>query len=83
MLKGSPKPTVIWEFKRSTEDSFTMLPNKTGSELNFIATLGTEGVYRCTAENVVGRDKFNIQLIVNCKCLPIFLVTLAECIPET
>lgn len=70
---GNPEPILTWEYKSAKSSDFTVLHNTTNDDdlkltINNV-TADDAGAYRCVAENVVGRDEFQIQLVVHCKSL--------------
>ena len=70
-MKSSPKPTIIWQFKPNLSNNYTTLP-KTVIIDNDIITIEYirkehTGTYRCIADNVMGQDEYNVELIVQCK----------------
>uniref|UniRef100_A0A8B9H722 Hemicentin-1 n=1 Tax=Astyanax mexicanus TaxID=7994 RepID=A0A8B9H722_ASTMX len=66
VAQGVPEPSVSWQ-----KDGTTIVPDGTryrfspdGTLTIQKVTLTNEGVYTCTASNIAGQDKANIQLIV-------------------
>ncbi|CAF4952593.1 unnamed protein product [Pieris macdunnoughi] len=68
VLKGNPKPTLSWQHRRHNSTNYTSLPNDVlidGNDLNISsANTEVEGTYRCVAQNILGKDQYDIELIV-------------------
>ncbi|CAH1634825.1 unnamed protein product [Spodoptera littoralis] len=68
VLKGSPEPTISWEFKKQSSEEFATLPDGVvNNEKELILSNTAEeqsGVYRCTAVNVIGKDVYDVILVV-------------------
>ncbi|CAG4938169.1 unnamed protein product [Parnassius apollo] len=70
VLKGNPEPKIIWErLNEETEESndleSNVITNEEGYEITIQnARLVNAGLYRCTAENVIGKDTYQTLLIV-------------------
>ncbi|CAK1542735.1 unnamed protein product [Leptosia nina] len=68
LLKGNPKPTLSWKYKSYNSSRFTALPaavDVNEDDLNISRTsMGHGGFYQCTAENVIGKDYYTVELIV-------------------
>ncbi|XP_045484557.1 hemicentin-1 isoform X2 [Pieris rapae] len=68
VLKGNPKPTVSWQHRRHNSTNYTSLPNDILIDRDDLkissANIDIEGVYRCTAENILGKDQYDVELIV-------------------
>ncbi|XP_050551727.1 hemicentin-2-like isoform X1 [Spodoptera frugiperda] len=62
ILKGIPKPTIIWSFRGSGTKKYL---KQTGETIQLKkAHRGQSGLYTCTAKNVEGSDTHNTELIV-------------------
>ncbi|XP_028028262.1 hemicentin-1-like [Bombyx mandarina] len=67
VLKGSPVPTITWMYKNDTTKGFVNLPTDGIDRGNLSisnVTLEHSGIYRCVAENVIGKDTHEIELVV-------------------
>ncbi|XP_026331776.1 hemicentin-1-like [Hyposmocoma kahamanoa] len=71
ITKGNPKPKITWQYKRedlefSTLSQEVRIENSTENAKIVImnAKVNHKGIYRCVAENVIGRDVFEFELIV-------------------
>ncbi|XP_068622932.1 hemicentin-1-like [Battus philenor] len=70
LIKGNPDPKITWQYRNGKATEFQGLEHNIvvsddGYEVNIPnATLGHEGLYRCTAENIIGSDFYETQLIV-------------------
>ncbi|XP_073954842.1 hemicentin-1-like [Choristoneura fumiferana] len=69
-IKGSPKPTLTWQY-RTIATSFIQLSSDAivsddGTEMSITnTTIDHVGSYRCVAENVLGRDFYDVELAVH------------------
>ncbi|XP_045778726.1 hemicentin-1-like [Maniola jurtina] len=69
VLKGNPEPNIQWEFKPKISNNFTTLPQnveineQNGIRINKISKQNA-GVYKCIAENIIGSDLYEVELIV-------------------
>ncbi|XP_041969613.1 hemicentin-2-like [Aricia agestis] len=65
VIQGKPKPSLKWEYKNSSK--FTSAPKNiiNGDRID-IKSVNKEhaGLYRCTAENVIGIDTWDLKLNV-------------------
>ncbi|XP_052749670.1 hemicentin-1-like isoform X2 [Galleria mellonella] len=70
VIYGKPEPIISWQYRKNTSESFhelphDILPNHNQSQLIILnVTIDHGGVYRCIAENLLGRDEFITSLIV-------------------
>ncbi|XP_050551663.1 hemicentin-2-like [Spodoptera frugiperda] len=62
ILKGIPKPTIVWSFLGSGTKMYLKQTGETIQLKN--AHRGQSGLYTCTAKNVLGSDNHNTELIV-------------------
>ncbi|XP_038218692.1 hemicentin-1-like [Zerene cesonia] len=68
LLYGKPEPTITWQYKSHNASEFSSLP----SDVSVIdkgliisnVSIDSEGIYRCLAENIVGRDEYYMELFV-------------------
>ncbi|KAM3966057.1 hemicentin-1 [Aphomia sociella] len=70
VLNGNPEPTISWQYRNNASESFTVLPhdilpNHNLSQLIILnVTIDHGGVYRCSAENLLGSDVLDTVLHV-------------------
>ncbi|XP_061717588.1 hemicentin-1-like [Cydia pomonella] len=69
VLRGNPTPTLSWQFLPDSSQEFSHLPrNMTSQDLTAViisnVTIDRAGLYRCIAENVLGRDYYDVKLVV-------------------
>lgn len=74
ILKGNPKPNITWQYKRDDLEFATLpqdvrIENSTDNAMVVMRNVSVnhEGLYRCVAENIIGRDVFDFVLTVQCK----------------
>ncbi|XP_052744510.1 hemicentin-1 [Bicyclus anynana] len=70
LLKGNPQPNIKWEYKSIIPSgNFTTLPQNVeidednGINLDKV-TKNNAGIYKCTADNIIGSDSYEIELVV-------------------
>ncbi|XP_072945604.1 hemicentin-2-like isoform X2 [Epargyreus clarus] len=64
IIKGIPKPTITWEFKSKDTSDFKIIPKTEEDIIIDAADLVNSGFYRCIANNVVGKDTHETELIL-------------------
>ncbi|XP_045504536.1 hemicentin-1-like [Colias croceus] len=68
LLQGKPEPTITWQYKSHNSSEFSNLPSDVSIIDNKIMILNvsidSEGIYRCVAENIIGRDEYYMELVV-------------------
>ncbi|CAG4960700.1 unnamed protein product [Colias eurytheme] len=68
LLKGKPEPKITWRYKSHNSSDFTNLTSDVSVIDNKImisnVSIDSEGIYRCVAENIIGRDEYYIELVV-------------------
>ncbi|KAL0829600.1 hypothetical protein ABMA28_003107 [Loxostege sticticalis] len=70
VLQGKPEPSLTWQYKSSSSDKFIDLPwavelSDDGTNLTIPSVVvDNDGTYQCLAENVVGIDAYEVQLVV-------------------
>ncbi|XP_047998240.1 hemicentin-1-like [Leguminivora glycinivorella] len=67
VLKGNPTPTITWQFLPDSTQEFSYVPSNMTSDNEVMisnVTLDHAGLYRCIAENVLGRDYYDVTLEV-------------------
>ncbi|KAI5635231.1 immunoglobulin domain-containing protein [Phthorimaea operculella] len=75
VLKGNPAPSIVWQHRNVTNTLYTVLPDGVIANQNNTELIITKvqrkhwGIYRCIAENVIGRDVYDVALVVQCKCI--------------
>ncbi|XP_075981813.1 hemicentin-1-like [Anticarsia gemmatalis] len=69
VLQGNPEPTITWEHKTSASKQFSSLPAGVAVNDNYELSISNvseqhAGVYRCVADNVLGTDAYDVELLV-------------------
>uniref|UniRef100_A0A2A4JKA5 Hemolin n=2 Tax=Heliothis virescens TaxID=7102 RepID=A0A2A4JKA5_HELVI len=68
IIDGNPEPTITWQYRRPSSENFTALPKDIiNNEKELIISNTTEdrvGLYRCVAANVIGKDEYDVSLVV-------------------
>lgn len=74
VLKGNPEPKITWLYGNDRDDlegvkrDIQVLIKDGGREIKLQnVTIGHAGLYRCAADNDVGRDTYDVSLVVECK----------------
>lgn len=74
VLKGNPEPKITWLYGNDKDHlgdvktDIEVLIKDGGQEIKLQnVTTGNAGLYRCAAENDVGRDTYDVSLVVQCK----------------
>ncbi|KAJ8720967.1 hypothetical protein PYW08_006432 [Mythimna loreyi] len=64
LLKGIPKPNIRWSYQPADEQTFREMAET--SETIYLNNVGRDraGLYKCTAQNVLGSDSFTTNLVV-------------------
>ncbi|XP_049697575.2 hemicentin-1 [Helicoverpa armigera] len=68
VIAGNPEPTITWQYRRLSSENFISLPKDIiNNERELIISNTTEdhvGLYRCVAVNVIGKDEYDVTLVV-------------------
>ncbi|KAJ2945136.1 hypothetical protein O0L34_g9197 [Tuta absoluta] len=70
ILKGNPIPSITWQHRDVTKSLYTDLPDGVIANQDKTELIITKverkhwGIYRCIAENVIGKDVYDVALVV-------------------
>ncbi|XP_046970994.1 hemicentin-2-like isoform X2 [Vanessa cardui] len=68
LTKGNPEPRITWQFKDDSSDFFSLPDGVSIKDHKYVIISEVQkyhaGKYRCTAENIMGTDLYDVDLIV-------------------
>ncbi|XP_073954425.1 hemicentin-1-like isoform X2 [Choristoneura fumiferana] len=64
VIKGKPKPTITWLYNDQYSSSFSDLQYTSDTIHMDYLSADDKAIYRCIAENVVGTDSHDIELVI-------------------